>query len=89
MRKWFKIVYGLVTQATELIKPSTRLLQDSMDINDYIKIKIIEWRDSSQSKYVNGLVFSKTVADKRMQHEFVNPRILLLKNTLEIEKADL
>ncbi len=60
-----------------------------MDINDYIKIKIIEWRDSSQSKYVNGLVFSKTVADKRMQHEFVNPRILLLKNTLEIEKADL
>lgn len=66
MRKWYKIVYGLVTQATELIKPSTRLLQDSMDINDYIKIKIIEWRDSSQSKYVNGLVFSKTVADKRM-----------------------
>ncbi len=66
VRKWYKIVYGLVTQAIELIKPSTRLLQDSMDINDYIKIKIIEWRDSSQSKYVNGLVFSKTVADKRM-----------------------
>jgi len=37
-----------------------------MDINDFIKIKIIERRDSSQSKYVNGMVFSKTVADKRM-----------------------
>lgn len=60
-----------------------------MDINEYVKVKIVEWRDSSLSQYVDGIVFSKTVADRRMNHSFENPKILLLKNTLEIEKADL
>lgn len=83
------MLYGFVIKATERIRPSSRLLNDSMDFNDYVKVKIVEWRDSSLSQYVNGIVFSKTVADRRMKYNFENPRILLLKNTLEIEKADL
>jgi chaperonin GroEL (HSP60 family) len=89
VRKWHSMLYGFVIKATERIRPSSRLLNDSMDFNNYVKIKIVEWRDSSLSQYVNGIVFSKTVADRRMNYTFENPKILLLKNTLEIEKVDL
>jgi 1-phosphatidylinositol-3-phosphate 5-kinase len=60
-----------------------------MDLNDFVKIKIINWKDSSQSKYVNGVVMTKNLSDRRMQSQIQNPRILLLKNTLEIGHTDL
>ena len=89
VRKWHSTLYGFVIKATERVWPSSKLLNDKMNFNDFVKIKVIEWKDSSMTRYVKGIVFSKTVADRRMQSDFENPKILLLKNTLEIEKADL
>lgn len=40
-------------------------------------------------KYINGVVMTKTVADRRMQTEFSTPSILIIRNTLEIDQADL
>ena len=43
------------------------MLGDSMDINEYVKVKIIDWKDNSKSSYINGIVMSKSIASKRMQ----------------------
>ena len=51
-----------------------------MDINECIKVKIIDWKDNSKSQYVNGIVMSKSIASKRMQTTRINPRILLLRD---------
>lgn len=79
LEKWEEILTGFVMQAVEQVKPSSRMLGDSMDINEYIKVKIIDWKDNSRCAYVNGIVMSKSIASKRMQTTIVNPRILLLR----------
>lgn len=84
MRKWHSLVYGFVLKAAENVRPSSRLLNDSLDINQYVKIKIIDWRDSTKSAYVNGIVMTKNLADRRMQNQIQKPSILILRNSLDI-----
>ena len=43
------MVTGFVLKAVEQIRLSSKLLNDSMDLNDYVKIKIIDWKDNSMS----------------------------------------
>lgn len=80
--KWGNKLLEFVGNAVESVKPSSRLLGDDMNFNNYIKIKIINYKDNSKSVYVNGVVLSKNLADKRMEHKKDNPRILLLKDSL-------
>ena len=77
--KWEKLLTQFVMKAVEQVKPSSRMLGDSMDINECIKVKIIDWKDNSRSAYINGIVMSKSIASKRMQTTIDNPRILLLR----------
>ena len=77
--KWESMLTNFVMKAVEQVKPSSRMLGDSMDINEYVKVKIIDWKDNSRSSYINGIVMSKSIASKRMQSTIVNPRILLLR----------
>ena len=64
------------------IKPSSRLLNDSIDFNSFIKIVTIEHVDQQKCQYVNGVVFKKNVAHRRMSTQIENPRILLLTGSL-------
>ena len=63
------------------------MLGDSMDINECIKIKIIDWKDNSRSSYINGLVMSKSIINNRMEKVIDVPRILLLKDSLMEEEV--
>ena len=63
------------------------MLGDSMDINECIKIKIIDWKDNSRSSYINGLVMSKSIINNRMEKVIDDPRILLLKDSLMEEEV--
>lgn len=83
------MVFGFIKQAVESIRPSSRILNDTMNLNDFVKIKLINWKDQSMSQYVNGVVMTKNLADRRMQSHFKSPTILLLKNTLELVNQDL
>ena len=65
-------------KAVERVQPSSRMLDDSMDINEYVKIKLIESKDTSNSSYTNGTVLSMKVANLKMQTKIIKPRILLL-----------
>lgn len=62
-----------VTKAVENVKPSSKLLNDQMNFNHYIKIKLINYVDNSMSSYINGIVMSKNLADKRMLSNIQNP----------------
>ena len=66
------------------------MLGDSMDINEHIKIKIIDWKDNQRSSYINGIVMSKSIINNRMAKVIDDPRILLLKESLgQDELSDL
>ena len=79
-----------VMNAVEQVRPSSRMLGDSMDINEFIKIKIIDWKDNKKSSYINGIVMSKSIINNRMAKIISDPRILLLKESLgQDEVSDL
>ena len=86
-QKWEKILTTFVMKAVEQVKPSSRMLGDSMDINECIKIKIIDWKDNTRSSYINGLVLSKSISNNRMAKVIDDPRILLLKDSLGEEEV--
>jgi chaperonin GroEL (HSP60 family) len=56
-----------------------------MDFNHFIKIKIINYEDNSKSEYINGIVLSKNIADKRMKTNITNPKILLVKDSISTD----
>jgi hypothetical protein len=71
--KWGSKLLEYTLKAVENVRPSSRYMSDSMVFNQFIKIKLINWVDSSKSVYINGLVISKNLADKRMRTDVDNP----------------
>ena len=57
-----------------------------MDFNHFVDILLIDYKNESESRYVNGCVFLKNLADKRMPRKFENPKILLLQGALGFMK---
>ena len=80
--KWRKILANCTKHAVMTIRPSSRMLGDSIDFNSFIKIVTIEHHNQEKCQYVNGVVFKKDVASRRMRTSIENPRILLLSNSL-------
>ena len=80
--KWGSFLHKFVIQAVDSVKPSSRYLKDSMDFNKYVDIRLVDNKDQSKCQLINGCVFMKNLSDKRMPHQFKNPKILLLKGSL-------
>lgn len=72
IEKWGCKLLEFVSTAVDNVKPSSRLLGDSMNFNTFIKIKIINYADNSKSAYINGIVMCKNLADKRMANFLQN-----------------
>ena len=62
------------------LKPSFKDLKDTMNINDYIKVKIIKYKDFSYSKVIDGFAMKKKACSKKMKEKQEDPKILLLQN---------
>lgn len=58
------------------------MLGDSIDFNSFIKIVMLPHPNQEKCQYINGVVFKKDVASRRMRTSIENPRILLLGNSL-------
>lgn len=87
-QKWDAILKNFVRQAIQTVKPWSTKLKDSIDITKYVKIQLIQYKDTSKCKYINGVVLKKSVAHSRMKSQFQNPKILVLAKTLGIQKDD-
>ena len=62
------------------LKPSFRDFKDSMNINDYIKVKIVKYKDFSYSKVIEGFAMTKKACSKKMKEKHEKPKILLIQN---------
>ncbi|KAJ3341765.1 1-phosphatidylinositol-3-phosphate 5-kinase [Gonapodya sp. JEL0774] len=82
---WADIVLNLVTTASDRLRPNVRE-GDEMDIRHYLKIKTIAGGRPRESSYINGVVFSKSVAHKAMMRKVSPVRVLLLKFPLEFRR---
>ena len=76
-----------IKEIIENLNPSFKDLKDSMNINDYIKVKIVENKDFS-SKVIDGFAMTKNVCSKKMREKKERPKILLLDLDLNIHKKN-
>lgn len=86
--EWFDIIMPLVWKCVDLVKPDVKHDNDFMDIRKYIKIKKLPGYDKTKSQIINGLVFTKNVAHKKMNSELKNPTILLLRSSIEYQRSE-
>lgn len=61
---------------------------DSMDLRDYVKIKHIPGGDPTHSEYITGIVFTKSLSRRSMNHKINNPKILILTFALEYQRVE-
>jgi len=86
--QWTETVIRLVKQAVESVWCFTRRKGDSMNINRYVRIVKVQAADRALSQYINGVVFYKNVAHKKMKSRIVAPNILLLEGGAEFTNND-
>lgn len=85
---WKKRFLEYTTKVIRLVKPNQRLMKDSMNINDYVEIKLIDNEEDKKWRYINGWVLKNNIADRRMKSEINDPRILLIGNSIGFTQED-
>ena len=88
-QRWRDIILRLAIKVVSTVEPNVRL-GDSMDIREYVKMKIIPGGSMEESVYVNGIVFRKRIYHKSIlsRGPILNPRVLLLGGGIEFQRSD-
>lgn len=86
---WKNTILSLVREVVGFVDPNVRQ-GDSMDIRDYVKLKVIPGGDMSENLFVDGVVFRKNVAHKKMMQESnkLDPKILLMSCGIDFQRMD-
>ncbi|XP_073329437.1 1-phosphatidylinositol 3-phosphate 5-kinase isoform X2 [Pagrus major] len=80
---WRDIIVPVVRQVVQTVRPDVRTCDDDMDIRQLVHIKKIPGGRKFDSTVVNGFVCTKSIAHKKMNPYIKNPKILLLKCSIE------
>uniref|UniRef100_A0A669QB07 1-phosphatidylinositol 3-phosphate 5-kinase n=1 Tax=Phasianus colchicus TaxID=9054 RepID=A0A669QB07_PHACC len=80
---WRDIIVPVVCQVVQTVRPDVKNRDDDMDIRQFVHIKKIPGGKKFDSMVVNGFVCTKNVAHKKMNSCIKNPKILLLKCSIE------
>ncbi|RXN28954.1 1-phosphatidylinositol 3-phosphate 5-kinase isoform X1 [Labeo rohita] len=80
---WRDIIVPVVRQVVQTVRPDVRSCDDDMDIRQFVHIKKIPGGKKFDSAVVNGFVCTKNIAHKKMNPYIKNPKILLLKCSIE------
>ncbi|KAM9486056.1 1-phosphatidylinositol 3-phosphate 5-kinase isoform 4-T4 [Clarias gariepinus] len=80
---WRDIIVPVVRQIVQTVRPDVRSCNDDMDIRQLVHIKKIPGGKKFDSVLVNGFVCTKNIAHKKMNSYIKNPKILLLKCSIE------
>lgn len=59
-----------------------------MDITEYLRFIRVIWEDTSLTQYINGIAFSKNIANKKMSKKIDNPKILILQGATDFYVTD-
>ncbi|XP_070098314.1 1-phosphatidylinositol 3-phosphate 5-kinase isoform X22 [Equus przewalskii] len=80
---WRDIIVSLVCQVVQTVRPDVKNRDDDMDIRQFVHVKKIPGGKKFDSMVVNGFVCTKNIAHKKMNSCIKNPKILLLKCSIE------
>ncbi|XP_020636368.3 1-phosphatidylinositol 3-phosphate 5-kinase isoform X2 [Pogona vitticeps] len=80
---WRDIIVPVVCQVVQTVRPDVKNRDDDMDIRQFVHIKKIPGGKKFDSVVVNGFVCTKNIAHKKMNSCIKNPKILLLKCSIE------
>uniref|UniRef100_A0A673ZEV3 1-phosphatidylinositol 3-phosphate 5-kinase n=1 Tax=Salmo trutta TaxID=8032 RepID=A0A673ZEV3_SALTR len=80
---WRDIIVPVVRQVVQTVRPDVRSCDDDMDIRQLVHIKKIPGGKKFDSAVVYGFVCTKNIAHKKMNSYIKNPKILLLKCSIE------
>ncbi|XP_041857069.1 1-phosphatidylinositol 3-phosphate 5-kinase isoform X3 [Melanotaenia boesemani] len=80
---WRDVIVPVVRQVVQTVRPDVRNCDDDMDIRQLVHIKKIPGGRKFDSMMVNGFVCTKNIAHKKMNSYIKNPKILLLKCSIE------
>ncbi|XP_054827187.1 1-phosphatidylinositol 3-phosphate 5-kinase isoform X2 [Eublepharis macularius] len=80
---WRDIIVPVVCQVVQTVRPDVKNRDDDMDIRQFVHVKKIPGGKKFDSMMVNGFVCTKNVAHKKMNFCIKNPKILLLKCSIE------
>ncbi|XP_060683471.1 1-phosphatidylinositol 3-phosphate 5-kinase isoform X4 [Hemiscyllium ocellatum] len=80
---WRDIIVPVVRQVVQTVCPDVKNNDDDMDIRQFVHIKKIPGGKKFDSAVVNGFVCTKNIAHKKMNPHIKNPKILLLKCSIE------
>ncbi|KAM9664645.1 1-phosphatidylinositol 3-phosphate 5-kinase isoform 11-T12 [Trichechus inunguis] len=80
---WRDIIVPLVCQVVQTVRPDVKNRDDDMDIRQFVHVKKIPGGKKFDSVVVNGFVCTKNIAHKKMNSCIKNPKILLLKCSIE------
>ncbi|XP_005999773.1 1-phosphatidylinositol 3-phosphate 5-kinase [Latimeria chalumnae] len=80
---WRDIIVPVVRQVVQIVHPDVKNNDDDMDIRQFVHIKKIPGGKKFDSTVVNGFVCTKNIAHKKMNSYIKNPKILLLKCSIE------
>ncbi|KAL3891964.1 hypothetical protein ACJMK2_004204 [Sinanodonta woodiana] len=85
---WEDIIISTVDRISLFVKPDIRNAGDDMDIRNYVHIKKIPGGKKEQTALVHGVMFTKNIAHKKMAQVINNPKILLLKGSIEYQRVE-
>uniref|UniRef100_A0A670HSP9 1-phosphatidylinositol-3-phosphate 5-kinase n=1 Tax=Podarcis muralis TaxID=64176 RepID=A0A670HSP9_PODMU len=80
---WRDMIVPVVCQVVQTVRPDVKNRDDDMDIRQFVHIKKIPGGKKFDSVVVNGFVCTKNIAHKKMNSCIKNPKILMLKCSIE------
>ena len=86
--KWKDVIFNLIKETITNVHPSSRYLDDSLNINDYIKIKIIQYKDTSECKVIQGYVMQHNKKGKNAKLKIENPKIIIINKEITNLRGD-
>ena len=76
--EWKNIINKIIIEVINNLRNSYLFLDDKLDINKYIKIKLIEYKNTSLSEVIPGLVTKINVKKTYSSLKIKNPKLLLI-----------
>lgn len=64
VEEWENIIFALIKEIINNTRTNSMILKDSLNINKFIKIKIIPYNDYSMCKVIPGLVMTNKIFSK-------------------------
>ncbi|CAH1788888.1 unnamed protein product, partial [Owenia fusiformis] len=85
---WTETIMSTSQKVAECVRPNIKDDEDDMDIRQYVQIKKIPGDQKSSTTIFHGAVFTKHVAHRKMSQNMTNPKVLLLKPSLEYQRVE-